>query len=74
MRNAVALGVDHNCLNGLLRDFELFRDLLDAHAIFEICDNRANRQPSATNNRRAALHTRLHFNQGTFRPVDIFVR
>src|ERR1700722_9943857 len=74
MRNATALGVSQNCLNGILRHLELFRDFGHAYAIIVIIDNRVDRHPRAAQHGSAALHERVHLNQGAFRPVDLFLR
>src|ERR1019366_1829678 len=74
MRNAVTLGVSQNRLDTIRRNLELFYDFGDAHAIVEVIDNRVDRHPRAEQHRSAALHSRLDFDERTFRPVDYFFR
>jgi hypothetical protein len=54
MRNAVTLGVSHNRLDVFRREFELFRDFGNAHAIVEVIDNCVDRHPRASEHRNAA--------------------
>jgi len=61
MRNAVALCVRQNRLDAIGRQFKLFGDFGDAHAIVEVIDNRVGWHPCAVQHGSAALHSRLDF-------------
>src|SRR5579863_1854777 len=73
MRNAMALGVAHNCLDAILRNLKLLRYFRDADAILEIIDNCADRHSRTSQHRSPTLDAWLAFNQGAFRPVNIFM-
>ena len=72
MRNAMTVGVAHNCLDAILWNLKLLRDFLDAHAILEVIDNCADRHSRTSQYRSPAMNAWLGFDQGAFRPVDIF--
>jgi hypothetical protein len=50
MRNAETLGVCQNRLDAIRRNFKLFRDFVDAHAVVEVID-----KYRATQERRFAV-------------------
>ena len=54
------------------RDLKLFSDLIDADAVVEVSDNRANGHAGAAQHRRTALHAGLCFNERALGPVDVF--
>ena len=63
MRNAMVLSVENDCPYPVLRNFKLFRNFGDAHAVGEIIDNRAGRHPGANQNGITAQYAWFDFNE-----------
>jgi len=59
----MTLGVSQNCLNKIVRYFELFRDFGHTHVTVKVIDNRVDRHPRAAQHWSAALHSRVDLNQ-----------
>jgi len=70
VRKAVTLGVSQDRLDSLGRDFKLFGDFGGADAIIEVFNDGVDRHPCTTQNRGAALHSRLHLDKRAVGPVN----
>ena len=63
-------GLGHDCADMVQRNFKLFRDLGETHAVGEIVEHRVNRHPGAGQHWSTTQHARLDFNERAIRPID----